>query len=133
MSNTDLGGALNSFGEATDWQGKLFNASLKQAMVGYSVDDFIKKFEPPFPTHIKIDVDGIEDKIVKGSKNTLADNRLKSVLIELDTERLEYCKEVLMLLEQAGFKLFKKEHAPEFDKGKFSFVYNHFFVRPEYK
>ena len=131
MANTELGGACNSFGEATDWQGNHFSYSLKQAMVGYSVDDFIHQFDPPFPTHIKIDVDGIEDKIVKGSMNTLTDKRLKSVLIELDTERPQYCEEVSALFEHAGFKLLKKEHATEFDKSIYSYVYNHIFVRSE--
>jgi FkbM family methyltransferase len=131
MANTELGGALNSFGEATDWQGKPFTASLKQAMVGFSVDDFIEYFKHSFPNHIKLDVDGIEDKIVKGAKKTLADKRLKSVLIELDTERQEYLKNVSLLFENSGLKLLKKEHAPEFDNSKFATVYNHIFVRAE--
>jgi len=129
MENTELGGALNSFGEAIDFQGKPFVASLKQAMIGFSVDDFIKQFNPPFPNHIKIDVDGIEDKIVNGSKETLADSRLKSVLVELDTERKEYCKKVTEVFEISGMKLLKKEHAPMFDNGKYSKIYNHIFVR----
>lgn len=131
MANTELGGALNSFGEATDWQGKPFTASLKQAMVGFSVDDFIKNFDPPFPNHIKLDVDGIEEKILRGSKATLADNRLRSVLVELDTERREFCREVTALFEISGLRLLKKEHAPEFDNSKFSSVYNHIFARSE--
>jgi len=131
IANTALGGALNSFGEAVDWQGKPFTASLKQAMVGFSVDDFIEYFKPSFPNHIKLDVDGIEDKIVKGAKKTLADKRLISVLIELDTERQEYLKDVSLLFENVGLKLLKKEHAPEFDNSKFATVYNHIFVRAE--
>ena len=58
MANTELGGALNSFGDARDWQGNDFTASLKQGMVGFSIDDFIRKFNPRFPNHIKIDVSG---------------------------------------------------------------------------
>jgi hypothetical protein len=76
-------------------------------------------------------VDGIEDKIVKGAKKTLADKRLISVLIELDTERQEYLKDVSLLFENVGLKLLKKEHAPEFDNSKFATVYNHIFVRAE--
>jgi len=131
MANTELGGALNSFGEATDWQGNPFTPSLKQAMVGFSVDEFIEYFKPLFPNHIKLDVDGIEDKIVKGAKKTLADKRLKSVLIELDAERQEYLREVNLLFENSGLILLKKEHAPEFDNSKFATVYNHIFVRAE--
>lgn len=129
MANTELGGALSSFGEARDWQGNIFTASLKQAMVGVSIDDFIKQFNPPFPNHIKIDVDGIEDSIIKGGNNTLNDARLKSVLIELDAGRQEYTDAVIDALNSAGFTLSKKEHSPMFDNGKFENLYNHIFVR----
>lgn len=131
MANTELGGALNSFGEATDWHGNIFIASLKQAMVGFSVDDFIKQFNPPFPNHIKLDVDGIEDKIVKSAKNTLSDKRVKSVLIELNTERRQYCEEVTVLFKNSGMKLLKKEHASESDNDKSYNVYNYIFIRSE--
>jgi len=129
MANTELGGALNSFGEARDWQGKFFEASLKQAMVGFSLDDFIQQFYPPFPNHIKIDVDGIEDSIIKGANDTLKDSRLKSVLIELDSARKEYTGEVTGILNNAGFVLSKKGHAPMFDGGQFKNVFNHIFIR----
>ena len=129
MANTELGGALNSFGEARDWQGKVYKASLKQAMVGFSIDDFIKQFNPLFPNHIKIDVDGIEDSIIKGANNTLRNGRLKSVLIELDTARKEYTGEVIDILNDSGFVLSTKEHSPMFNSGKYENVYNHIFVR----
>ncbi len=129
MANTELGGALNSFGESIDFQGKPFLASLKQAMIGFSVDDFISQFNPPFPNHIKLDVDGIEDKIVNGFTETLADKRLKSVLVELDTEREEYCKKIVEVFDKFGLKLQKIEHATGSESSKFSYVLNHIFVR----
>ncbi len=129
MANTKIGGALNSFGEALDWQGKPFKASLKQAMVGFSIDDFVEQFNPSFPNHIKIDVDGIENRIIIGAKNILSDKRLKSVLVELNTKRKDYCNEVINVLNDSGLKLFKKEHAPEVDNTRFSNVYNHIFTR----
>jgi FkbM family methyltransferase len=129
MANTEFGGALNSFGHAKDWQGKIFTASIKQAMIGFSIDDFIKQFNPPFPNHIKIDVDGIEDSIIKGGNNTLKDSRLKSVLIELNIKRKEYTGEVIDILNGSGLTLFKKEHAPSFDNGEYASVYNHIFIR----
>ncbi|VUX54842.1 putative Methyltransferase FkbM domain protein [uncultured Woeseiaceae bacterium] len=131
MSNTELGGALSSFGEAIDWQGRSFVAQCRQSMVGFSVDDFIKLFAPPFPNHIKIDVDGIEDRIIIGARQTLADKRLKSVLVELDSERTEYCQGVAEALATSGLILLKKEHAPEFDQGESSAAFNYIFVRPD--
>ncbi|MBF0244952.1 MAG: FkbM family methyltransferase [Planctomycetes bacterium] len=131
MSNTELGSALSTFGEETDWQGKPMSTALRQSMLGFSVDDFVRDFHPPFPGHIKLDVDGIENKILRGAPKTLADRRLKSVLVELDLERRDYLKEVTSLLEGAGLRLFRKEHAPECEQGPFSSVYNHIFTRPE--
>ena len=86
MVHTNLGGAGNSFGEAIDWQGRPYTASLKQAMIGFSIDDFVRQFNPPFPNHIKIDVDGNEGRIIKGAKSTLSDTRVKSVLVELNPQ-----------------------------------------------
>jgi len=132
MSNTEWGGALHSFSESVDFQEKPFTASLNQAMLGFSVDDFIEKFNPPFPTHIKIDVDGIENKIIAGAQKTINNKGLKSLLIELDTKRKDH-KEVITILENAGMKLHVKKHAPEIETGRFSSIYNHIFFRSSCK
>ena len=129
MSSTGLGDALNNFGEARDWQGSIFTAVLKQGMIGFSVDDFIKQFNPPFPNYIKIDVDGIEGSIIRGAKHTLIDSRLKSVLVELNIEKKEPAQEVISIFNTSGFTLLKREHAPMVDEGKFANVYNHIFIR----
>jgi hypothetical protein len=34
-------------------------------MIGFTIDAFIETFFPDFPNYIKIDVDGLEDKILK--------------------------------------------------------------------
>jgi FkbM family methyltransferase len=129
MVNTELGGALNSFAEAVDWKGEPFTASFKQAMIGFSIDDFVRQFNPLFPNHIKIDVDGIESKIIKGATHTLSDTRVKSVLVELDSSREDYCKEVMEAIEKAGMKFITKKHSPMVDNGQFSDSYNYIFMR----
>jgi len=102
MQNTELGCALNSFGEALDWQGTPFAPSLKQAMIGFSLDGFIESFRPPFPNHLKLDVDGNEGKIIQGAKKTLSDPRLKSILVELDPSRPDYINHIISTLSHAG-------------------------------
>lgn len=129
MPSTVLGGALNSFSESVDWKGKSFEASFQQGMIGLSVDEFIQLFDPPFPNHIKLDVDGLEDKIVLGATQTLADPRVRSVLVELDTDREEYCRGVIDVMERSGLKLVARKHAEMFDQGEFAASYNHIFVR----
>jgi FkbM family methyltransferase len=129
MTNTELGGALNSFSDPVDWEGKPFQASVRQAMIGYSIDDFIEKFRVDFPNHIKIDVDGIENKIIDGAKKTLSDKRLKSLLVELDSSRPDYCESVLQVIATGGMKFVEKRHAPMFENTKYASCFNYFFAR----
>ncbi|OIO68537.1 MAG: hypothetical protein AUJ58_08955 [Zetaproteobacteria bacterium CG1_02_55_237] len=128
MSNTELGGALSSFGEVVDWKGESYDVQFRQAMLGFAVDDFIKQFKPPFPNHLKIDVDGIEKKIVLGAEKTLSDKRLKSVLIELNIN-LDECEEIVAMMKQHGLMLFKRAHEDTFYSENMSCIYNHIFVR----
>ena len=129
MANTDTGGALHGFAEPVDWQGNSFVPRFKQGMLGFSIDDFIDKFNPPFPTHIKIDVDGIEQKIISGALQAIADVRLKSLFVELDTSNVDQHEAVVSTMEKAGMPLHVKEHARMFDNSEFASVYNHIFVR----
>jgi FkbM family methyltransferase len=130
-TTTEVGGALSSFAATTDWQGKPFSPIFKQGMIGFKIDEFIERFNPPFPNHIKIDVDGIEDKIINGAQKTISDNRLSSLLLELDTDQKDYCQGVIGYLKRAGMKLLSVKHAPMLDGSKFASVYNHIFVRSQ--
>lgn len=127
MKSTEGGSAGHAFGQLIDWEGKKFTPVFVQGMIGFNIDDFISVFSPPFPNHIKIDVDGIEEKVVKGALNTLADLRLNSLLVEIDNE--ENSKNIISLIESHGLKFCAKRHASQFDKGKHSSVYNYIFRR----
>jgi FkbM family methyltransferase len=127
MVDTHLGGAQSSFGEAIDSRGKAFTASLKQAMIGFSIDDFVRQFNPPFPNHIKIDVDGNESRIIKGAKSTLSDTRVKSVLVELNREREDWTE----LIERAGMIARDRKRISMSDDSAFSHCPNYIFVRPD--
>lgn len=128
MSNTELGGALSSFGEVVDWKGESYDVQFRQAMLGFTIDNFIEQFQPPFPNHLKVDVDGIEKKIVQGAEKTLSDKRLKSVLIELNIN-LDECDEIEAIMKRHGLRLFKREHEDSFYSAEMSCIYNHIFVR----
>jgi FkbM family methyltransferase len=117
MQNTELGGAQSSFSEPFDWQGRAYAAAFQQAMIGFDVDGFIRQFSPLFPTHMKIDVDGREDKVVAGAQRTLEDARLKSVLIELDGGREDYTAEVIRSIEKLGLALAQSGQTLEIDGG----------------
>jgi hypothetical protein len=53
----------------------------------------------PFPSHIKIDVDGFEHAVIAGASSVLADRRLKSVLLEVNTSIPQHLQ---MFVEMKG-------------------------------
>jgi FkbM family methyltransferase len=131
MQTTEFGGALSSFGVAVDNDGKTFVPSYRQGMIGFDIDAFIRTFDPPFPNHLKIDVDGIEDLIIAGAAATLADPRLQSVSVELDAARPDYTDKVTAALEAGGLRLVSKRHGEMFETGAYRNLYNYQFRRPQ--
>ncbi|SDM88294.1 methyltransferase, FkbM family [Daejeonella rubra] len=71
-------------GTDVDEHGNKFIALQKYPLFVFALDDFIKLYNIPFPNHIKIDVDGVEDEIIKGMQEILANPSLKSVSIEIN-------------------------------------------------
>ena len=86
------------------------------------MDDFVKKYPQSFPTHIKIDVDGIEAKIITGAAETIASPHVQSMLIEL-TANLEADQKAIEWIQSKGFKI--ASQTPKADTG----VYNYIFRR----
>jgi FkbM family methyltransferase len=126
--DTDFGAALSTFGEHIEQYGQSNASNFKQGMIGMRLDSFITTYDPPFPTHIKIDVDGIEDKIIAGATNTLSDQRLKSISIELDDTQADYVARVERAIKAAGLKFVSKRRSALFDNTPsartFNFVYS---------
>ena len=129
MSSFEIGSAMASFGETKDFTGHDFVPVFRQGAVGISIDDFVDAFAPPFPSHIKIDVDSIEGKIVAGASRTLADPRMKSVSIELDDNKHEEITWVTENMTRAGFVLHHKKHSAMFENTRFATANNYLFVR----
>lgn len=96
------GSALHSFGAAVDYSGRSFQPFHKQGTVGVSLDHLWQVWGLDFPNHVKIDVDGLEEKVIAGAAQTLEDRRLKSVLVEISGSK-GGSDPILRQLTQAGF------------------------------
>ena len=55
----------------------------RQGIITRSLDQLVYDDGLPCPSHIKIDVDGIEPQIIHGARKLLEDKRVKEILIEL--------------------------------------------------
>ena len=83
METTDSGAYLHVFEEKINVNDKAVDVKFQQSTVGISIDDFIHLFAPPLPTHVKIDVDGTESRIIEGGRELFSGNHVKSVFIEV--------------------------------------------------
>ena len=102
MSNIEQGHSGNSLGEARSQFGE-YESCFTQAILAYSIDSFIEQFRLPCPDHIKLDVDGIEPKILSGAKRTLPN--VKTILIEVEGENEGHVETLIEVpLSNAGFR-----------------------------
>src|SRR5687767_4106183 len=78
------GTAMSQFGEPGDRSRYSTSPhTFAHGMVGFSIDDFMSHFNPPRPTHIKMDVDGLEWEILQGAASALSHPQLRSMVVEL--------------------------------------------------
>jgi len=105
MSATNAGNSFNSFESTEDCFGRPLQVAFQQAAVGFSVDEFRRLFDLPAPNYLKIDVDGVEQQILTGAKQTLQDPTLRSVLVELECEATLRNAAITAPLTAAGFTL----------------------------
>jgi FkbM family methyltransferase len=127
------GSALHCFGSTIDFQGENFTPFHTQGNIGVSLDYLIYELNCDFPDHIKIDVDGHEEKVINGSLKTINDKRLKTVLIEISESEGEK-KSISCLLEGAGLveDTNYQEHSSAALKGTpFEMCHNTIFVRKD--
>jgi FkbM family methyltransferase len=127
LDSIAIGGAMSQFGRPGDRSRySLTNASIGHGMIGFTVDDFVRQFNPPLPTHLKIDVDGLELPILQGAAATLRSPQVRSIMIELSiTDRAER-DQAIQLLQSCGLSL-QLQAGPQGQPGEQGA--NHLFVR----
>ena len=102
MDSTEPGGSKHGFGVKIDQLNNVIDIKFHQGAIGFSVDDFVRLFSPPLPTHLKIDVDGLEPDILRGGRKTLLAPTVRSVIIEVEGGEAR-SRELAALMAGAGF------------------------------
>ena len=125
------GGALNTFGEVYDYEGKSFKEENVYKVFGTSINYLIENKILEVPDFIKIDVDGIEHLILKGASNYLKNDKIKSIQVELNENFEEQYNSAEKILKEANFILKSKVSASSAGKksDRFSKMFNCVFER----
>lgn len=109
--NVVHGGALHALGSTIDERGEPFTPALRQHLLAYSLDDLTQHYGLAGPSHMKIDVDGSEVRILAGAPRTLAAPSLRSVLIEASTDEVTN-ERIDKALTASGFSLAERQIMP---------------------
>jgi FkbM family methyltransferase len=127
LAAREAGTSLHQFGKSGE-RSRYFKDSVSdvQGMIGYTIDDFIAQFTPPFPTHLKLDVDGLEWSILRGAPKTLRDSRLRSIMVELNLNDEKELDRATALLSDAGLACSMRGQVFVLNGET---AMNHFFVR----
>jgi len=102
LSEFMLGGSCHSLGERVNFRLEPARPAFSQGCVAARLDDLIAQEVVPPPTHLKVDVDGFEHKVLAGAAGALRDRRLRSLLIEINPA-LQPHRRLLDDLGAAGF------------------------------
>jgi len=87
LSSLMAGGSCHSFASDMNFKREVKDWSYRQGTVGFALDTVMMELGIQ-PDHIKVDVDGFEDLVVKGATKTL--QGCKSVLLELDSANSDH-------------------------------------------
>ncbi len=125
------GYSMSTFSYNQDFEGNLLQAKNKYRLFGTSISNLIEQGILNVPNYIKIDVDGIEHKILSGAKQVLNNRNLKGMLIEINENYEEQYRSVIDVMEKFNFKIkYKKQSQFELPE-KFKNTFNYIFERDE--
>ena len=105
------GGALNSYHEKTNFEGKKLQEINKYKILGTTINSILNNKISKCPNYVKIDVDGIEHLILSKANNLLKNKDLKSILIEINENYKRQLNSVLKIMKKNKFKLLSKEQS----------------------
>ncbi|MBT4588150.1 MAG: FkbM family methyltransferase [Rhodospirillaceae bacterium] len=97
------GESCHVFGEKIDYNKQPIDPVISQGCYATTIDELVASGTIPLPNHLKIDVDGIEPKVIAGAKQTLQSPDCRSLLIEINDTVMEDL-EMIYYLQSLGFK-----------------------------
>ena len=105
LNNFEAGLSHHTVGEsALDHSNlKPIKSKYMQGIFSTTLDELCSKWKVQSPRYIKIDVDGIESKIISESINVLSSKSLSSVLIEINENR-EEDKKIIKTMKSLKFQ-----------------------------
>ena len=104
VSNSKAGSSHNSIDD-TVFQSIMTNSESNLSVMGSTIDVLWQEFDLPIPNHIKIDVDGIEEKVIYGGKSLFNNKLVRSILVEVSVLENSQCNNVISFLGEIGFEL----------------------------
>lgn len=104
ISDGQPGGSCHSVGEELDFQLKPKKFPFSQGCFSTTVDKLVSEKVISPPDHIKLDVDGLEHKVITGASQTLKNYPVKSLSIEVNPSLQEH-RDMIQKLEKLGFKI----------------------------
>ncbi len=108
LSSFATGGSGHTLGVDLDHNLRPRVSPYAQGCVSTTLDHLLESGVVPVPTHIKIDVDGLEHKVLAGCQATLRDPRIKSILIEINSN-LEEHRRIVEELVGLGFRFSEEQ------------------------
>ncbi len=122
-----LGGSVHQF--SSNEEVRSISGAYLQGSYSSTLDTLVGEGLLPVPAHVKIDVDGIEPRIVRGAQRTFADRRVKSVLIEVDTNAEDHWEMVDLMLSLGFDYAHEQVERAQRVEGPFKGVGNYVFRR----
>ena len=123
------GSGLNTYGSNFNFEGKEIKSSNDYKLIGTSINYLLTNKILEVPDYIKIDVDGNEHLILDGAKDFLKNEKIKSILIEVNEDFQEQYTSIVEILNKYNFVLSTKKRNSEIDNGLFENNFNYIFKR----
>jgi len=129
LSSIEMGHAHSTFGKKIGHDGLILNSKFEYLCMGFALDFVVNNLQTQSPGLIKIDVDGIEDLVLKGAQNILSSPNLIFILIEVNDDYSLLSGEVTTLLTNSGFVLKEKRQSSMFVNSIYSNSFNQIWTK----